>query len=66
MGQILVITGKIIFSQIGIHSDNGTNIANSKTRLCPVSVYDVHGVVVIGHLPTFFAGFTGSSCGFNV
>ncbi len=44
----------------------GKNIANSKARLCPVSVCVVPGVVVvIGHLPTFVAGFSGSPRSFN-
>ncbi len=56
MGQILVIPGKIIFSQIGINSDNGTNIANFSTGLFPVSVCVVPNVV-IGHFANIFYRF---------
>ncbi len=58
MGQILVIPGKIIFSQIGIHSDNGKILP---IPLFPISMCVVHNVV-IGHgiLPTFFTGSFGS------
>ncbi len=55
----------IFFTNMGFIPVMGKNIANSKTRLCPLSVYVVRGVVVIGHLPTLFAGFSGSSCCFN-